>query len=160
MQTVNSAARARPTHRPPAIVLGVCGLHDSFTDVFICLCASQPAGSQRLKREAQRHIADHKDKMLNRAGCRYVDRKDGREADKQHEQRKTCLLVSSVLLKPLLSPFSFFVCVCFFFLSFFSFLHHMLLFKPKHGSDAGPVMAECHRPPGLTIEPVNGDFDP
>lgn len=30
-------------HRPPAIVLGVCGLHDSCTDVFICLRASRLA---------------------------------------------------------------------------------------------------------------------
>lgn len=46
--------------------------------------------------------------------------------------------------------------LCFLVQAFFSFWHHMFLFKPKHG----PVMAECHRPPGLSIEPVNGDFDP
>lgn len=50
----------RPAQRPPAIVLGVCGLHDSCTDVFICLCASHPAGSQqRLKRETGRETCTH-----------------------------------------------------------------------------------------------------
>lgn len=43
--------------------------------------------------------------------------------------------------------------LCFLLWGFFSFQHHMFLFKPKHSS----VMAECHRP---SIEPVNGDFDP
>lgn len=42
----------RPAQRPPAIVLGECGLHDSCTDVFICLCASQAASnSSSQKRE-------------------------------------------------------------------------------------------------------------
>lgn len=69
------------------------------------------------------------------------------------------MLVSSVFfLTPLLS---FLLFVSFLFgAAEFSFLHHSLLFKPKQHSDAGPVMAECHYPPRLTTEPVNGDFDP
>lgn len=38
-----------------------------------------------------------------------------------------------------------------FFISLFSLQHHMFLFKPKHG----PVVAECHRPAGSSIQPVN-----
>lgn len=52
-------------------------------------------------------------------------------------------------------PLPFPLSLCFFFL-FFSSRHHMFLFKPKHG----PVMAECHGPPGLSIEPVNVNFAP
>lgn len=53
-RTVSSAAL-----RPPAIVLGVYGLHDSSTDVFICLSASRSDSQERVRTVAGENVADH-----------------------------------------------------------------------------------------------------
>lgn len=139
----------------------MCGLHDSCTDVFICLCARQPPAAGRRERGERRE----EKRALTELLAMRQDAEQGGGTGRVDMflmnaslDKKTLLLLNihssaarcSNVLSSFILPFSLLVS------SLLSSQHHMFPFKSKHG----PVVAECHRPPGTSAEAPNVHFAP
>lgn len=117
VQTVNSAASdRRRAHGPPAIVLGVCGLHDSCADVFISL-VRQP-GSQPVSILQVAEVDGHRD---------------------AYSVRRSWLRPADVAAGLSLLPLLLFVSFLFSPLSLFISASHVSPFEPKHRPRRGRV---------------------
>lgn len=127
-------------HGPPAIVLGVCGLHDSCTDVFICLRASRLASQPASQPARLLQVAE-------------VDGQ--RDVHSVAKRGPEGLLRSLQTLLQDVPPPSAPLCG----LSFLpSFSFHLSVTCLCSNQNTGPAMDECHAPvpsPASAVRPLS-----